>query len=123
MRFPPSTRDDGSAVSILEEPERFRAVAHQDILRLLVMIEHHFVRFPSHTGFFISAESRVCGIRVVAIGPYASGLDASPETIGSIQIARPNAGTQAVGRVVAISSACSGVSKTVTDTTGPKISS
>jgi hypothetical protein len=34
---------------VLEEPKRFRAVAHQDILRLLVMIEHHFVResFPA----------------------------------------------------------------------------
>src|SRR5579863_7308539 len=86
--------------SILEKPKRFRAVAHQHILGLLVMIEHHLVRLPADAGFLITAEGRVRGICVVAIGPYASGLDASSEPICAIQISRPNAGAEPVHGVV-----------------------
>src|SRR5450631_368725 len=86
--------------STLEKSKRLRAVAHQHVLGLLVMIKHHFVRFSADTGFLVSAEGRVRGIGMVAIGPYASGLDAPPEPIGKIEITGPNARTQPVHRVV-----------------------
>src|ERR1700688_2054210 len=86
--------------STLEKSKRLRAVAHQHVLSLLVMIKHHFVRFSADTGFLVTAEGRMRGIRMVAIGPYASRLDASPEPIGKIQVARPNARTQSVHGVV-----------------------
>src|ERR1700722_7530877 len=92
IRSPP----DMSYGSTLEKSKRFRAVAHEHVLGLLVMIEHHFVRLSADTGFLVTAEGRMRGIRMVAIGPYASGLDASPEPIGKIQVARPNARTQSV---------------------------
>src|SRR5450631_2464473 len=84
----------------LEESQRLRTVAHQYILSLLIVVQHHLMSLAPDTGFLVSAESRVRRIGMVAVGPYASGLDAPPEPIGKIEIKGPNARTQAVHRVV-----------------------
>ncbi len=45
--------------SILEEAERLGAVAHQQVFRLLIMVEHHLVVFAADAGFLVAAEGRM----------------------------------------------------------------
>src|ERR1700693_3329826 len=56
--------------SALEEPQCLRAVAHQYVLGLLVVIEHHFVGFSPNARFLVTTKRRVRRISVGAIGPY-----------------------------------------------------
>src|SRR5450432_410651 len=84
----------------LEESERLRAVAHQYILGLLIMVEHHFVVLSADTGLLVAAKSRMRWIRMVAIGPHTACLDASPEAIGQVEISGPDTRTQTIQSVV-----------------------
>src|SRR5260370_19526282 len=84
----------------LEKAEGLRAIAHQDVLGLLVMIQHHLVRFRADAGLLVAAECRMRRIRVKAVRPNPSGLDAAAEAIGHVEVAGPYAGTEAVQRVV-----------------------
>ena len=43
----------------LEEAQRIDVVAHQQVLGLLIVVEHHFVSLATHTGFLVAAERRV----------------------------------------------------------------
>src|SRR6185503_10707410 len=45
-------------------------------------------------------ERRVRRVEVVAVGPHAAGLDAAAHAVGRVAVARPNAGAEAVERVV-----------------------
>src|ERR1700691_2397750 len=83
-----------------EEAQRLRTVAHQDILGLLVMVEHHLVSFSADSGLLVAAEGGMRRIRMVAIGPDPAGLDTAAETICGVQIAGPDACAQSVQRVV-----------------------
>src|SRR5580698_3462355 len=58
-----------------EEPELLRGVAHQQVLRLLVVVKHHLVVLTSDTGLLIAAEGGVRGISVIAVRPDPAGLD------------------------------------------------
>jgi hypothetical protein len=106
-----------------EEPERLRAVADQQVLRLLVVVEHHLVVLATDAALLVAAERRVRRVDVVAVGPDAAGLDAAAEPVGGVDVARPDAGAQAVERVVRQLQRLVGVRNFVTATTGPKISS
>src|SRR5450631_2279217 len=77
----------------LEESQRLRAVTHQHILGLLIMIQHHLVRLTTHARLLVTAKRGVRRIGVIAVGPHASGLDASAKAVGHVQITRPHAGT------------------------------
>jgi hypothetical protein len=56
------------------------AVADQHVLGLLVVVGHHAVVLPPDARLLVSAEGRVSGIQVVAVGPDPSGLDGWPVT-------------------------------------------
>src|SRR5580704_14327801 len=83
-----------------EEAQRLGAVAHQHVLGLLVVIEHHLVRLAPDARFLVAAERGMRGIGVVAIGPHASRLDAAAQAVCKIDVARPHTGPEAVERVV-----------------------
>src|ERR1700722_10400841 len=69
-RFAP--RNDGLcfiallSVSLSEEAKRLGAVAHQDVLGLLIMIQHHLVVLTADAGGLIAAEGGVRRIGVIA---------------------------------------------------------
>ena len=50
--------------------------------------------------FLVATESRVSGVGVVAVGPDPTGLDGAAHAVGDVAVAAPDAGTQAVERVV-----------------------
>src|SRR5271156_3651512 len=72
-----------------EEAQRLGAVAHQHVLGLLVVIEHHLVRLASDARLLVAAERGMRRIGVVAIGPHASRLDAAAQAVCKIDVARP----------------------------------
>ena len=107
----------------LEEPELVRVVADQQVLGLLVVVEHHLVVLPADAGGLVAAEGRARGVGVVAVRPHPAGLDRPPRAVGRVGVPGPHAGTEAVQRVVGDLIASSKSRNVVTDTTGPKISS
>src|SRR5579862_1989914 len=83
-----------------KEAERLGAVAHQDVLGLLVMIEHHLVSLAPDSRLLVAAECGVRRIGVIAVGPDTSRLDAAAEAVRHVDVARPYAGAQPVKRIV-----------------------
>src|SRR5712691_7449047 len=83
-----------------EEAELLRAVADQQVLGLLVVIEHHLVGFATDTRLLVAAEGGMRRIGMIAIGPDAARLDGAAEAIEPARIAAPDTGTEAVERVV-----------------------
>src|SRR5690606_34709176 len=79
----------------LEKTERVDVVAHQQVLGLLVVVEHHLVGLAADAGLLVAAERRMRGIQVVAVGPDATGLDPAAHAVGAVDVAGPDAGTQA----------------------------
>ena len=93
---------DGTAAPLggSEEAELLRAVADQQVLGLLVVVEHHLVVLAADARLLVAAERRVRGIGVVAVGPDPARLDAAAEAVGAVHVAGPDAGAEAVERVV-----------------------
>ena len=83
-----------------EKAELLGAVAHQHVLRLLIVIEHHLVGFATDTRLLVSAERRMCRIGVIAVGPHASRLDRATEAIEPVGVTTPYASAEAIERVV-----------------------
>src|SRR5579871_4321234 len=77
-----SARPEGSGLALslptLEEAERLRTIADENVLRLLIVVEHHLVRLAPDARLLVAAERGVCGIEVVAVGPNAARLDPAP---------------------------------------------
>src|SRR6478752_8897634 len=63
----------------LEEAEGVGRVGHQEVLGLLVVVEHHLVVLASDAGLLVATERGVRGVLVVAVGPDATGLDATAD--------------------------------------------
>src|SRR6516164_2773435 len=83
-----------------KEAELLRAVAHQHVFSLLIVIEHHLVSFPAEARLLVAAKRRMSGIGVIAIGPHATGLDCAAETVAAICVAAPDARAEAVEGIV-----------------------
>ena len=64
------------------------------------MVEHHFVILASEAGFFAASERGVGGVIVVAIYPDTTGFDSTRDLVELVCVAGPDAGTEAVKRVV-----------------------
>src|SRR5258706_11404380 len=64
------------------------------------MVEHHFMILPAEAGFFITAEGGVCRIGMVAVDPYAAGLDRSWNLVEFVCVPCPYSGAKAVERIV-----------------------
>src|SRR5689334_22960224 len=85
-----ATRDISAIGS--EEAELLGGVAHQEVLGLLVMIQHHLVVLPADARALVAAEGGMRGVRVVAVGPHATGLDGAAGPVGPGAVAGPDAG-------------------------------
>ena len=109
--------------SCSEEAERLLPVADEQILRLLIVVEHHLVGFTPDARLLVSAEGRMRRIRVVAVRPHATGVDRAAEAVSPRAVPCPDPGARPYTVSLAISSASSSVLNVVTETTGPKISS
>src|SRR5262245_32856328 len=96
----PPARTMPAADLRLEEPHCLLAVRDQQVLGLLVVVEHHLVVLAPDARLLVAAERRVRGIVVVAVGPNAAGLDAAPHAEGAVTVAAPHTGAEAVQRVV-----------------------
>src|SRR5690348_17336644 len=94
------SRRSGSVPGALEETQRLLAIAHEQILGLLIVIEHHLVSLATDARLFVAAESRMRRIGVVAVGPHAACLNLTAEAVGTGAVARPHAGTETVQRIV-----------------------
>src|ERR1700735_4809713 len=88
------------AMVILEETEFLGAIAHQHVLGLLVVIEHHPVVLPTDPRLLVAAKRRMRRIRVIAVHPYAPRLDPAAHAIRRVMVPRPDARAQSVQRVV-----------------------
>src|SRR5882757_5065877 len=95
-----STRGVGSTAAALEEAELLRGVADQQVLGLLVVVQHHLVVLAADTGLLVAAERRVGGVGVVAVRPDAARLDGAARAVGGVDVPRPHAGPEPVQRVV-----------------------
>ncbi|CAM2147310.1 hypothetical protein PT2222_10131 [Paraburkholderia tropica] len=83
-----------------EETQRLVAIADEQVLRLLIVIEHHLVVLAADARLLVAAERRVRRIRVIAVRPHAPGLDLAAEAICARAVTRPHARAEAVERVV-----------------------
>ena len=83
-----------------EEAELLRGVRHQQVLGLLVVVEHHRVVLPADAGALVAAERRVRRVGVVAVRPDPAGLDVAPGAVRRVGVARPDAGAETVQGVV-----------------------
>src|SRR6478609_4769946 len=79
-----------------EEPEGVGRVGDEQVLRLLVVVEHHLVVLPADARLLVSTERRVRRVLVVAVGPHATGLDSTAHPVGARAVAGPHAGAEAV---------------------------
>src|SRR6185437_7973655 len=59
----------------LKEPQRLRLIAHEQALRLLIILKRLLVRFPPDARLLVSAERRMRRVEVIAVGPHATRLD------------------------------------------------
>src|SRR5687768_2126114 len=83
-----------------EEAEGLAAVADQEVLGLLVVVEHHLVRFATDARLLVATEGGMSRIGMVAVRPDATRLDGATEPIGAIAVAGPHAGAEAIEGVV-----------------------
>src|SRR3954468_4321084 len=70
-----------------EEPECLLAVGHQQVLRLLVVVQHHLVVLAPDARLLVAAEGRVRRVRVVAVRPHAARLDATAHAERGVHVA------------------------------------
>src|SRR4051812_35343198 len=89
-----------SVPGALEETERLLAIADEQILCLLIMIEHHLASLATDAGLFVAAECRMRRIGVIAVGPHAPCLNLTAKSVSTRAVARPHTGTQTVHRIV-----------------------
>src|ERR1039458_3922169 len=97
----PSIADSrGPTQVLLEEPERLGAVAHQEVLGLGVVLQHHLVVLPADARDLVASEGRPGGVQVVAVGPHPSGLDGPAHAVGEVPVSSPHASPETVEGVV-----------------------
>ena len=84
----------------LKEPQGRLAVAHQQVLGLLIMIEHHAMGFAPVAGLLVASKGRMRGIEMIAIHPDPTGLYVTPHLIGGMRVSGPDAGTQPIETVI-----------------------
>src|ERR1039457_2535193 len=83
-----------------EQPERFTAVADEEVLRLAVVIQHHAVVLPADAGDLVATECGTCRVLVIAVRPDATGLDAAAHLVRPAAIPGPDTGAQPVEAVI-----------------------
>src|SRR5450755_4280785 len=84
----------------LEQPERFGAVADEQVLRLAVVIQHHEVVLAADARDLVATERGTGGVLVVAVRPDAAGLDAAAHLVCPGAVSGPDTGAQSVEGVI-----------------------
>src|SRR6202046_3680161 len=84
----------------LEEALCVLRVGHEQVLRLLVVVEHHLVVLAADTGLLVATERSVRRVGVVAVRPDPPGLDVAAGPVGGVGVTGPDTGAEAVQRVV-----------------------
>src|SRR5579863_107541 len=90
----------GSDITASEQPERFGAVADEQVLRLTVVIQHHEMVLAADARDLVATEGGPCRVLVVAVRPDATGLDAAAHLVGPGAVSGPDAGAQPVEGVI-----------------------
>ena len=101
MPGPDSVRTRARPLSRSEEAHRLRAVTHQQVFGLLIVIQHHLMVLAADPGLLVTAKRRMGRIQVIAVCPDAAGLKPSPHPIRDVDVSRPYGRPQAVERIVA----------------------
>src|ERR1700747_161118 len=83
-----------------KEAKGLGRIAYQDVLGVLIVVEHHFVIFAPDAGLLVSAECGMSRIRMVTVCPHATGLNLATELVGPVPVAGPDAGAETVECVV-----------------------
>src|ERR1700720_4943243 len=83
-----------------EEPLGLIAVGDEQVLGLLVVVEHHLVVLAADARLLVATERRMGRVLAVAVGPHPAGLNITPAPVGGIAVAAPDPSTQAVEGVV-----------------------
>src|SRR5699024_1513872 len=83
-----------------EEAELLFRVADQQVLRLLVVVEHHQVVLPPDARGLVPAERGVRRVAVIVVHPHATGLDGAAGAVDGVLLPRPHTGAQPVQGVV-----------------------
>src|ERR1700704_2895372 len=84
----------------LEEAELVFVVADQEVLGLLVVVQHHGVVFASDAGGLVSAERGAGRAGVVVVHPDTACLDFPARPVGDVPVAGPYTGPESVQSVV-----------------------
>src|ERR1019366_8655623 len=79
-----------------KEPEGLRAIAHQQVLGLRVVLQHHLMVLPAHPRDLVTAEGGTGGGEVVAVRPHPSCLDGPTHPVGEVAVAGPHPGSESV---------------------------
>src|SRR5881275_2005750 len=83
-----------------EEAKLLGAVAHQQVLGLLIVIQHPEMVFAADARLLVAPECGMRRIGMIAVGPDPTRLDRPAEAIAAIGVATPDAGAEAIERVV-----------------------
>src|SRR6187431_1034308 len=83
-----------------EESLGLIAVGDEQVLRLLVVVEHHLVVLAADARLLVPAERSVRRVQVVAVAPHPPGLDGAAGAVLGVDVSGPQAGTESVEGVV-----------------------
>src|SRR5208282_2612925 len=70
-----------------EEAQCIRAIADEQVLRLLVVIQDHLMCFAAEARLLVAAERRMSRIHMIAVRPHATRLDLAADAIGGGPVA------------------------------------
>src|ERR1035437_3081250 len=95
-RFRPRRQVSGGS----EKAALLGTIADQQVLRLLVVVEHHLVGFSAAARLLVSAERSMGWISVITVGPDAARLYCAAEAVEPVGITAPDTRAEAIERVV-----------------------
>src|SRR6266481_5721703 len=67
-------RDWTRACSFSKEAKRLSRIAYQDVLGVLIVVEHHLVIFAPDAGLLVSTECGMSRISMITVRPHTTGL-------------------------------------------------
>mgnify|MGYP003409230673 CR=1 FL=1 len=85
---------------LLEETQFLFAVADQDALELLVVVEDDLVCFATDAGFFVATKRGVSRVSVIAVRPDAASFDRTAHAVSDITVTAPDASAETINGVV-----------------------
>ena len=84
----------------LEEAQFIGAIAYQQVLGLLVVVQHHLMVFTTDARLLVAAKCSVGWIGVIVVHPHAACLDSATKAVTGVHVTRPDASAEAIHRVI-----------------------